>query len=543
MRHVALLLIAAACGYPARPAGPPVADRVFGPRLPPPALIDPAQPGAAYLTSIALQLEPGWGQFLDDCRIRLPGIHPLNRMTLAATAAITIDKQGRVIDVGLAVPSGNADFDRAVRDAIADATVLPVPPVEALSDDDRVHLRWLFARDRRQAGPATAELEHRELPLATTIAKFVASGELARAARRCATAPASAERTAAISSVMAAALREALASLDGSVQRAAVEAIGAARVTALAPDVRLVLAGSSDAELRATAILAAGELGDRAAGETIARQLAADLGERRRLALAETTALVQLGRTDDASAAIAARLPANARVPNPIVLEASAPVPLGDLVARVTGWLAHGDATTRLAACAALAGETGAMALHALARALDDPDASVRASCAAAAAATPAKALAPLAAKLVALQRDRDGAVRANALVAVALVDPAHLAAAADDSRAEVRAAYWRALALRGGAEGAEGVDVHVGLRDVAAEVRLAAVPLASDDALLRQLAAADDAPEVRTAALVALVRRAGRAGLTGPLLDAFGAARPASADRVRIARAWLLAP
>ena len=540
MRRVALLLIVAAgCGHPA-PAEPTGPDHAFGPRLLPPPLIDPARPGAAYLTSIALQLQPGWGQFLDDCRIRLAATHPLNQTTLAATAAITIDRKGRVIDVGLAEPSGNADFDRAVRDAIADATSLPIPPVEALSDDDLVHLRWLFARDRRQAGPATAEIEHRELPLGPTIAKLTASGELARAARRCTTAPPGDARTAAITLVMAAALREALASVDGSVQRAAVEAIAAAHVAALAPDVRALVTAASDAELRANAILAAGALGDREAGDAIAHQLAGDLGEHRRLAIAEATALVALGRANDAAATIAKLLPATARVPNPIALEASALVPLGTLVPRVLGWLAHGDATTRSAACTALAGETGAAALQALGKALDDPDGSVRANCAAAAATLPAKALAPLAAKLVALQRDRDGAVRANALLAVALVDPIHLAAAADDPRAEVRAAYWRALASRGAGE---GVDIHIGLRDVAPEVRLAAVALASDDAMLRQLAAADDAPEVRTAASVELARRAGRAALTGSLLEAFAAARPASADRVRIARAWLLAP
>lgn len=516
----------------------PAPDRAFGPRLPPPALIDPTRPGAAFLTSVALQLQPGWGQFLDDCRIRLAETHPLNQMSLAATAAITIDRKGRVVDVGLAVPSGNADFDRAVRDAIHDASSLPIPPIEALSDDDHVHLRWLFARDRRQAGPATAEIEHRELPLVPTIAKLTASGELARAARRCATAPDSAERTAAIERVMAGALREALASLDSSVQRAAVDAIGAAHVTALAPDVRLLVAGASDAELRAKAIRAAGALGDSDAGDSIAHQLAVDLGERQGLALAETTALVALGRTSDAVAAIEKGLPANARVPNPVALEASGPVPLGALVARVTGWLAHGDATTRLAACSALAGEASTQAIQALGRALDDPDASVRATCAAAAAETPAKALAPIAAKLVALQRDRDGAARANALIAVALADPAHLAAAAEDPRAEVRAAYWHALALRGGDPG----DVHAGLRDAASEVRLAAIALATDDALLGQLAAADDAPEVRTAALVQLAHHAGRAAVTPSLLDGLAAARPASADRVRIARAWLLA-
>ena len=89
---------------------------------------DPAARGATYLDRVALQLQPGWGQFLDDCRLRLPEAHPLNNMQLAATAELSVDAKGHVDKVELA-SSGNPDFDRAVRDAIADASPLAVPPL------------------------------------------------------------------------------------------------------------------------------------------------------------------------------------------------------------------------------------------------------------------------------------------------------------------------------------------------------------------------------------------------------------------------------
>ena len=62
-----------------------------------------------------------------------------------------------------------------MRDAIADAAPFAPPPLELLSDDDRLHLRWLFARDRRQAGPATAEVVTVELPLRDAIDGAVAA--------------------------------------------------------------------------------------------------------------------------------------------------------------------------------------------------------------------------------------------------------------------------------------------------------------------------------------------------------------------------------
>ena len=151
-----------ACGHPqhtSEPAGVPA----ITPRLPPPPpIVDLDAPDAAYRVAVALQLQPGWAQFLDDCRLRLPVSHPLNAMALAATAEIGIDAAGRVVDVHVE-SSGNVDYDRAVRQVIEDAAPLPRPPRTLWADDDLVHVRWLFARDRRQAGPATARVVPHDL--------------------------------------------------------------------------------------------------------------------------------------------------------------------------------------------------------------------------------------------------------------------------------------------------------------------------------------------------------------------------------------------
>jgi len=522
--RLALLLLLATCGAPAGdPQGP------HAPKLQGPAPLDLARPGAAYLQSVALQLQPGWGQFLDDCRIRLPASHPLNRMTLAATAAITADRAGKVIAVELTTPSGNADFDRAVKDAIADVRALAKPPEDELSDDDRIHLRWVFARDRRQAGPATAAIEARELPIEDAVTRRIGTHELGRAAWRCATEPPGEKRTHAIARVMVAALHEAVFSVDGSVQRAAVEAIAATGTRELAADVGALAVSSSDTELRASAIAAAAALDARDTGNALLARLAGDLGEQRKLALAETAALGRFGRAEEAWHVIEPLLAAPA--PNPIALEAAGLLPRRPPVARVAGWLARGSAAIRTAACAALAGEGSRAATAAIERGLGDADASVRAACAAAATA-PA-----LAAKVVALQRDRDAAVRASALLATARLDLAHLASAAEDPSPEVRAAYWRAVAAR-----REPPDSRPGLVDPAESVRLAAIAIARDPATLERLATSDDAPSVRSAALVKIVGLVGREPRTADLLEAFAHAQPASFDRVRIARAWLLA-
>jgi hypothetical protein len=91
---------------------------------------------------------------------------------------------GEVVDNGALEMPGN---DASAVESITNAP-LPPPPAVILGDDDRVHLRWLFARDRRQAGPATATVESRRLPVAQVTRLFIAAGDSPRetASRRAA---------------------------------------------------------------------------------------------------------------------------------------------------------------------------------------------------------------------------------------------------------------------------------------------------------------------------------------------------------------------
>src|SRR4051812_32656418 len=110
VRWLLTFCVVSACGHPPAPAPAPTATV---PRLLPPPPIDPTVRGATYLTAVALQLAPGWSQFLDDCRLRLSPHHPLNQLKLAAMAELTVDRKGNVVATQLAT-SGSPDFDRAV---------------------------------------------------------------------------------------------------------------------------------------------------------------------------------------------------------------------------------------------------------------------------------------------------------------------------------------------------------------------------------------------------------------------------------------------
>ncbi len=534
-----VVLALVACGQSAATPARPRAPRLAAPRP-----IDPDARGAAYLTAVAVQLQPGWSQFLDDCRLRLPASHPLNVMTLAATVELAIDQAGKVVDLHLTA-SGNGDFDRAVRDALADAAPFGRPPHELLSDDDAVHLRWLFARDRRQAGPATAEVINVELPLLHVVEGLVARHELARAARRIVRSPDDRERGAATERVMIGALREALEAA-GPARRAAAAAIGQARIVELAPVVRALLAETAEAEVRLVAIEAAAALGDRDAVPILARELAGDLEARPQLAHAEVAALVALGARDQVVATLRAAL----ATPQPIALEALALAPVPELAGKLAAWFDRGDARTRAAVCAAIP------EVAVIARGLRDADATVRATCALAAGHGGDAALVR---RLHELARDRDRLVRARVVSALAAVDRAHPVRLADDDAPEVRVAVaqtstdeptLRALAgdrdpdVRAAALAALGDRAHElaerAAGDPAPQVRRAAVAALGDDRL--ELLAGDDAPEVATAALVRHVAHLGRATAATKLLARLAVAPSGGAERVRIALAWLAA-
>ena len=578
MRRLAALAVLAvvACGHPAPPPAVPLASAM--PRLLPPPPADPGARGATYLAQVALQLQPGWGQFLEDCRLRLPPAHPLNRMALATTAELAIDARGRVVGVKLG-GSGDADFDRAVRDAIADAAPFAPPPPDLVSDDDLVHLRWLFARDRRQAGPATAEVVDVELPLAGVVARRIAAHDLARAARRIARAPAGPERTAAIHALAIATLREALDSADEAVRREAVEAVGSAGVRELAPELRALISDTAPAALRKAATGVVASLRDRDAIPALVHELAQDLAADEDLAAADLEALEALGEYDQPRSQLRGLLD-RPGPPDLIALSLLGRVRLRELDSRVAGWLAHGDTRTRTAVCAAASDELLEVAVHWVATGLADPDARVRARCAQSAGELAwERARDPRVAVLVPglrrVARDRDRSARAKALAALVELDPATAARAADDPASEVRRAYavalaaaqakpsdlanlvedrdpevraaaWQTLADTGRTDVLPDADRDVletrAASDPSPQVRRAVVPLLSDLTVLSRLVDHDDDPEVQSRALVQLCTLRGRARCEDDLVARVADAPPASAERVRAALAWLLA-
>jgi TonB family protein len=578
---------------------PPVQPHPAVPRLAAPPLLDADARGAAYLTSVALSLQPAWHQFLEDCRLRLPAGHPLNEMSLVAIAELEIDPSGQVRDVRLAT-SGNADFDRAAKQVIVDASPLPKPPRELWSDDDHVHLAWTFARDRRQAGPATAQIIDVELPLRAAVDRWIWERDLSRAARKLARAAPSSDRDVVIERLMVAALREALESSDGAVRRAAVEAIGQAKLDVLAAEVRARVTWPSDLELRLAAIQTSAVLRDGEAADEMRLLFERQLDEEPRLALAAARGIAALGKTSWDGGMYMGSL--SAAAPNPTALQALAFVPLPEVASSLPKWFRSPNARQRAGVCSALAGYSPDLAWPLLARGLADRDASVRASCLASTHAprlghaySPTERAAIAAQKsafalLRKLARDRDSIVRAQAVTALAALDPSELPNASGDPSAEVRAAYAAGLAasitleeaaLRNAAatrdsaklreatahlrvladdrdpdvraaawttQVAVGRDPELRARalraasDAAPQVRRVAVRALDSDTELLSHASHDESSEVRTAALVELAGRRGRAASTELLLQRLADAPPGSGERVRTALAWLLA-
>lgn len=553
MRHGWILVswMLAACPAPVPPAKPDLT--ASGPRLPEPKSIDPAVRGAAYLTAVAAQIQPAWGQFLEDCRLRLPASHPLNQVGLVAIAEIAIARDGR-LDVRIATGSGNGDFDTAVFDVASDAGPVPVPPTELISDDEVVHLRWTFARDARQAGPATAQVVDVKLPLLAVVERLIEHTALDRAIARVAAVPDDRDWLAATERVMVAVLREGLSSSNGAARRAAVEAVARANVGALVAEVHAMAGPIQDLDLRLTAIAASAQLRDPAVAATLATDLREDLGSRPRLALAKLDALVALGRGGMAASAIRAEVSAG---PSEIGLLALARVPDPDVAPKLGGWMRSSDPRTRAAVCAALPTAAPQLAGTLIAKGLRDADASVRAKCSdAAVRVTNSPAVVT---RLRELAKDRDLTVRSHAIAALGVIEPGHRLRGVTDPSPAVRAASVvgasevdlrtlatdrdpdvRAAALTALGDRAPELSIG-GASDVSAAVRRAVVATLVDDQLLERLAN-DASPDVATAALVRLVNRRGRAAITGQLLASLGAAPSGAPARVRIALAWLLA-
>ena len=567
------LLIATAIGSCARGgAPPPTAPTVAPPpRLRPPPAIDPHARGAAYLTSVALPIQQGWATFLDDCRLRLPPNHPLNQTSLAATAVLRIEPNGQVAIDEIA-GSGLADFDRAIRDVIADAVPFPPPPQELLSDDNRAHVRWLFARDHRQAGPATAEVVELELPLATVTASLLARGELDRVARRLLRVRDPAVRAPETERLMIAVIDQGLTGHETAARRAALFAARKLALTAFAPAVATLVASVTDRELRRAAIDAAVALHDDGALVPLRERVnQAVVNEAASLA-PELDALIALG--DRATAiAVVTRWFDGAATPSPAVLDAVTRVGDHALSTRARAFANVDDPDVRAATCAAVASGAPEVAASIIERGLHDATATVRARCADAVsriAASGTRVGSTLVSAVRVLANDRDDGARASAVRALVRLDRNAARVARDDRAAVVRAAWAADLGHLGGAPLAElrelledrQPDVRASawraalvrpdpalselalhaVDDPSADVRELAVGALDNSTRLRSLSTSDPSPVVRSAAEARLAPRVGRAELEERTLWAVGHGGLPSEYHVQAALAYLLA-
>lgn len=563
-RWLALALALAACGHvAARP------HLIVPPPLAAPGPIDPAVLGAAYLEQVGTIVQRDWAVFLEDLRLRLAPDHALNDGRLTAILDLRVAADGRIADLAI-TSSGSYDFDHAAEELMRDAAPLPPPPMALRSDDGTLHLRWQFARDRRQAGPATAAISRALWPAGRAVPMLLDHGDLIEAARRVAAAT---PGEGGAQQLFVAVLAEALASPDAAVRRAAIDTIGAAHVAALGRRLVDVARTALDLDERIAAVTALGATGATDAAAACVAIVEAGPAQPAALTRAAAAAVIALDSPRALAPLITRWLASHDDAAQAAALAILAEAPVATAVPTVRGLIEARDALTRAAACAALGpaavGAPGAWS--AINTGAEDRDATVRAACLAAIAIAAGPAPRATYGRAVTALADRDERVRAAAVAAVAHLDPRRatrpLRDLIRDRSALVRAAVARAWAGLDGATAALGpaiVDddptvraaaiatlaarpdgaaaVTAAAADRDPRVRAAAVPGVSDDAILARLVGDED-PTVRTAAMVRTAVRAGRdraqPGLAAALIDA----PPASLERVRLARAWLLAP
>jgi len=554
------------------------------PPLAPAGPADPAAFGAAYLDQLAARIEPGWTQFIEDCRLRLPPSHPLNSPTLEASLALTIDVHGAVAEVSLAARSGNPEFDDAVLGVADDAAPFPVPPRAFLSDDDRAYVTWRFGRDQRQAGAATASLTRVEWPIERSVPKFLDDGNLTEAARRVAKGAGADPGAVALGfgeRVMIAAVREGLASADAGVQRLAIGAAAVAKAKTAARELRAIADGAMDVELRGAAIDALAAIGDVDAAPLLVTILERDAGANLELTASAAHALAALDAKAEVARVVGGWLAAGKAGATPadraktwaaLIAASGAPVP--SAIGEIGKLAATGEPRVRGAVCRALgtAATVDGSAWKPLGRGLADADASVRATCATAIAAAAAAGATSRATfwLLAPLLRDRDERVRAAAVLALGRLDAKrgkdNLVAQAKDKSALVQASLAdalvrageldRAAALLGHAEvsvrlaaatalgtagGAAGAAKLAGHTDADPAVRIAILSATTDKAALAA-AASDADPAVAAAAIRRLVVVSGRAATLAGSATIVADATTGSALRVQAAGAWLAA-
>ena len=563
---------------------PPVAEP-----LPP----DPNKTGLAYLQTVHSQIREPWTTFLEDCRLRLPPDHVLNRSALEVLVHLSIDSDGKLHGAALEKESGQAEFDEVALEIIREAAPFPKPPMDLTSDDDQVHIRWLLSRDRRQAGVATAEIYHFKWPPERSVPKFLAQNDATTAAHRLLGAieadkrAPNADYLALGARIAEAVVIEGLASRDPATQLLAAQAVTDIRLMTAAEGLRIILDSSTDIEVRAQAIRAMGAIGDRGAAQvllmTLSNAKGSGVGGKLDAGIAAALALAELGSADVAESTVHGwfQTADKESLWAALVVMSEFPVPaaLPKLI-RMT----RDDSRSRevrMAACKAVGAGTNASTakknLKQLLRRFRDTDAAVRAAC--------MKAVATIGRLKVRsrftywkvielLKKDRDERVREAAVHAAVMLEPnlfhselymlrkeksvsvlvalaeglARVPDATAFNKLRALSQHQNILVRRAAvASLVEHADsraraVAVGFAtDSDMPIRLSGVRAIRDAETLTDLLS-DDAPEVRRVAFDTLLRVVGKSVTLARMLRGVVENRPKSRVRIERAASWLTA-
>jgi TonB family protein len=133
------------------------ADTIAADKLPEMAMTDPATgPAGDYLRAIHAHIHRRWADnFLRLIGEKMPAINPLNDAAKVAEVDLVVAADGQLLSAKLSRPSGFPGFDDAVIEVLRDAVPFPLPPPAARSDDDKLHVHWVFARDQRRCSGLT----------------------------------------------------------------------------------------------------------------------------------------------------------------------------------------------------------------------------------------------------------------------------------------------------------------------------------------------------------------------------------------------------
>jgi hypothetical protein len=155
------------------------AGRAGAAALPSDKVAEPAIMGGPgdvdYLRKVHAHVHKRWADnFLSLIGQNLPLTNPLNDAARVAEADIVIAADGKLVSATITKGSGFAGFDDAVPEVLRDSAPFPAPPQSVRSDDDKLHLHWVFARDeRRCSGIAVLHVDD---PLEIAIPKLMRAG-------------------------------------------------------------------------------------------------------------------------------------------------------------------------------------------------------------------------------------------------------------------------------------------------------------------------------------------------------------------------------